>query len=76
MILGDSRSLADLGECFGADLTAAEVSYLWDTEWALTAEDVLWRRTKLGLRIASDDVARLEAFMAALARHSQLRASV
>ena len=40
--------LADLGECFGADLTAAEVRYLMRAEWAETADDVLWRRSKLG----------------------------
>jgi glycerol-3-phosphate dehydrogenase len=76
LILGDARCMADLGECFGADLSAAEVSYLRDTEWALTAEDVLWRRTKLGLRIAPADVVRLEAFMAAMPRDLQQRASV
>ena len=50
-ILGQAKSLADLGECFGADLTAAEVRYLMEREWAGDADDILWRRSKLGLEI-------------------------
>ena len=42
----------DLGTRFGADLTAAEVRYLMTKEWAQTADDVLWRRSKLGLRVS------------------------
>jgi glycerol-3-phosphate dehydrogenase len=64
VLLGDRKSVADLGAHFGADLYAAEVDYLVETEWARTAQDVLWRRTKLGLRVGADDVARLEAFLA------------
>lgn len=48
-ILGNSRTLADLGEIFCANLTAAEVDYLQQAEWAQTSEDILWRRSKLGL---------------------------
>ncbi len=40
-----------LGRSFGAGLTAAEVDYLKAEEWAVSAEDILWRRTKLGLRL-------------------------
>ncbi len=40
-----------LGRSFGAGLTAAEVDYLRAEEWAVSAEDILWRRTKLGLRL-------------------------
>ena len=51
-ILGDARdSRDDLGERFGDDLTAAEVRYLMRHEFAETADDVLWRRSKLGLRL-------------------------
>jgi glycerol-3-phosphate dehydrogenase len=64
-ILGDARSVADLGQHFGADLYAAEVIYLVEMEWARTAEDVLWRRTKQGLRVSAEDVPRLEAFIGA-----------
>ncbi|WP_312858613.1 glycerol-3-phosphate dehydrogenase [Rhizobium sp. G21] len=56
-------SLADLGRVFGGDLTEAEVNYLMDQEWAVDAEDVLWRRTKLGLTLDADSVTALEAYM-------------
>ena len=49
------RAAADLGEHFGAGLTQREVDYLIDHEWARTAEDILWRRTKLGLRVGERD---------------------
>ena len=55
----------DLGEEFGAGLTTAEVNYLIDQEWAASAEDILWRRTKLGLRLTSRQTERLEAYVAA-----------
>lgn len=63
-LLDGARSQADLGLYFGADLTEAEVVYLMDHEWAQSAEDVLWRRSKLGLRISAAEVAALEEFMA------------
>ena len=64
MVLGDAKDLAGLGPQFGADLFGREVDYLVDHEWARTAQDVLWRRTKLGLRVGPEDVARLEAYLA------------
>lgn len=64
-VLGTAKSEADLGEHFGADLYAAEVDYLVAQEWARTAQDILWRRTKLGLKVEPEDVARLEAFLRA-----------
>ncbi len=63
-VLGDARTPADLGPVLGADLTGAEVRYLMDQEWAQTADDVLWRRSKLGLRFAREERARLGTFMA------------
>ncbi|MEM9146556.1 MAG: glycerol-3-phosphate dehydrogenase [Pseudomonadota bacterium] len=63
-VLDGARTQDDLGETFGADLTEREVRFLMDRQWARTAEDVLWRRTKLGLRLETAEVARLEAFMA------------
>ena len=66
-ILDGARSAGDLGRVFGADLTEAEVRYLMREEWAHTAEDVLWRRSKLGLRFAPEEIAALDAFMAASA---------
>jgi glycerol-3-phosphate dehydrogenase len=49
--LGDAKERGDLGRDFGAGLSKAEVDYLVSAEWASTADDVLWRRTKLGLRM-------------------------
>jgi glycerol-3-phosphate dehydrogenase len=64
-VLGDAKRMQDLGEGFGADLTQREVEYLIDNEWARTADDILWRRTKLGLRIGMGDKARLKAWFEA-----------
>jgi glycerol-3-phosphate dehydrogenase len=50
-VTGDARSLADLGHAFTSDLYEAELRYLREVEWARTAYDVLWRRTKLGLHV-------------------------
>lgn len=62
-ILGNARSLEDLGEHFGAGLYAAEVNYLRDNEWARTAEDILWRRSKLGLRMSEGDIECLTSYL-------------
>ncbi|ACL56241.1 glycerol-3-phosphate dehydrogenase [Methylobacterium nodulans] len=62
-ILAGARSPADLGRVFGADLTEREVRYLMRREWAMRAEDVLWRRSKLGLRLEAAQAAALDAFM-------------
>jgi glycerol-3-phosphate dehydrogenase len=64
-LLGSAKSLADLGECFGATLTASEVNYLMAWEWAVTAEDIVWRRSKLGLRLSKDQIAALDRWIAA-----------
>ena len=74
-LLGLARSQADLGRRFGADLYEAEVRYLIEHEWAITAEDVLWRRTKRGLRFSREEAAELEAFMKSRSagRNGQLR---
>lgn len=53
----------DMGQCFGADLFEFEVRYLMQHEWARTAEDILWRRTKLGLLLDNDNVVELESWM-------------
>ncbi len=62
--LGDATSSGDLGQHFGHGLFAAEVDWLIAREWAMTAEDVLWRRTKLGLRLGPDQVTALADYMA------------
>lgn len=65
LVLGESRSEADLGEHFGARLYAREVRYLIAEEWARSADDVLWRRTKAGLHLTSEQRARVAEWMGA-----------
>ncbi|WP_257166502.1 glycerol-3-phosphate dehydrogenase [Bradyrhizobium sp. SRS-191] len=72
-ILGDARSRADLGQAFGAQLTEAEVRYLMSREWARFADDVLWRRSKLGLSLGATERDALAAFMAAAGARSAPR---
>ena len=63
-ILGDAKSQSDLGQAFGASLTAAEVDWMMQHEFALTTDDVLWRRTRLGLHIKGEHVQALADYMA------------
>ncbi|MFY0691610.1 MAG: glycerol-3-phosphate dehydrogenase [Paracoccaceae bacterium] len=62
-ILGDARSLEDLGEGFGATITECELLWAIRKEWVCTAEDFVWRRTKLGLKLREDQIARIDAFI-------------
>ena len=62
-IVGVAKSIEDLGEDFGGGLTAAEVDYLVAEEWARSAQDILWRRSKLGLCLSKGDVARLDTYL-------------
>ena len=73
-LLGQAKSATDLGRHFGATLTEAEVRYLIDQEWAVTGEDVLWRRSKLGLRLSEAAGAALSAWMGEIARPAVRRA--
>jgi glycerol-3-phosphate dehydrogenase len=63
-VLGDAKDRADLGPAFGEGLTGAEVRYLMTKEWARFPDDVLWRRSKLGLTMPRGDRDALAAFMA------------
>lgn len=63
-VLGEARSSQDLGQHFGWDLYAAEVDYLVANEWARTAQDIVWRRTKVGLRLSAEEVAALDTYLA------------
>jgi glycerol-3-phosphate dehydrogenase len=63
-VLGTAKSSADLGQSFGATLTAAEVKYLIANEWALSAEDIVWRRSKLGLRLSAEQIAAIDEWIA------------
>ena len=62
-VLGEAKSADDLGEAFGATLTAREIDYLMAHEYARTAEDVVWRRNKLGLRLSKDEISTLDDWM-------------
>jgi glycerol-3-phosphate dehydrogenase len=64
-LLGSANSMAELGPDYGCGLSQAELAYLAREEWARTAEDVLWRRSKLGLHLTRE---QQEAVAAALTR--------
>lgn len=66
-ILGGAVAVHDLGRDFGAGLTEAEVRYLVREEWARSSDDILWRRTKLGLRLPREVAQEIDAFIASLA---------
>jgi len=63
-ILGAAKTAEDLGRDFGATLTEAEVRFLIDKEFARTADDILWRRSKLGLRMNDEQRRALEVWLA------------
>ncbi len=67
-ILGDAKTAADLGRAFGAGLTETEITYLMRREWAMTAQDVIWRRSKLGLRLSPAQIEEIESYMTAQGR--------
>jgi glycerol-3-phosphate dehydrogenase len=71
-ILGSAKCLAELGLHFSHGLYAAEADYLVAMEWAHTAEDILWRRSKLGLRFTPEEVATLEAYVSAKSRNESV----
>jgi glycerol-3-phosphate dehydrogenase len=69
-ILKDAQSMDDLGPRFTGDLTGAEVRYLVENEWAQTPEDVLWRRSKLGIAATPEERAALSRFIGSLSPQS------
>src|ERR1700712_204320 len=66
-VLGNAKDRADLGPAFGPELTGTEVRYLMTREWARFPDDILWRRSKLGLTMPPGDREALTAFMPAAA---------
>jgi len=68
-LLEGMQSLADLGDHLGAGLYSREVDYLCDVEWANSPEDILWRRTKLGLFTTAQEQAGVQQYLEALARN-------
>jgi glycerol-3-phosphate dehydrogenase len=67
-LLARAKSLADLGEALAPDLYEAELIYLRDHEWACNAEDVLWRRSKLGLHTPPETAERVDSWFNNAAR--------
>ncbi|MBT7966374.1 MAG: glycerol-3-phosphate dehydrogenase, partial [Proteobacteria bacterium] len=62
-ILKDAKRYDDLGEFFGGNLYESEVRYLIENEWARSAEDILWRRTKEGLRLSKSEIEKVDRFL-------------
>lgn len=62
-IIGNSKSLADLGRHFGADLYQAEVDYLIKNEWVRSAFSCVWINSKLGLFMQKDEIAQLDEYI-------------
>jgi glycerol-3-phosphate dehydrogenase len=63
LVLGDATRLEELGQHFGAGLTEREVEYMRAEEFAQTAEDVLWRRSKCGLHMTENELRGVQEFM-------------
>lgn len=61
-ILGHARSMADPGRGFGGGLTEAELDDLARDEWARTADDALWRRSKPGLHLSQVQIEAVAAY--------------
>jgi glycerol-3-phosphate dehydrogenase len=64
MVLGNANSIDQLGEDFGEGLWEVEIRYLMTNEWASCADDVVWRRSKLGLLMSDQQIAHLDQWMA------------
>lgn len=62
-VLGNAKAEEELGQVFCEDLTEREAVYLMDKEWARTADDILWRRSKLGIGASPDQISALETWM-------------
>jgi glycerol-3-phosphate dehydrogenase len=75
IVLAGARNMSGLGRHFGAGLYEREVEYLVAHEWAETAGDILWRRTKIGLHISADGAAALADWLAQRSPRSHAAAS-
>ena len=63
-LLGEAATPGDLGEDFGAGLHAREIDFLCEREWARTGDDILFRRSKLGLHVPAGTIERIDAYLA------------
>ena len=73
-LLDGATTADDLGQKFGATLTEREITWLMEREYARTAEDVVWRRNKLGLRLSKEEIETLDTWMSEK-RHSAARSA-
>ena len=62
-LLGDAKTAEDMGEAFGATITAKELDRAMQVEWVRSGEDFVWRRTKLGLRLSEAQIARIDDYI-------------
>jgi glycerol-3-phosphate dehydrogenase len=62
-LLEGVQKIEDLGRHLGADLYQREVDFLIETEWAASVEDIIWRRSKLGLRLSPVEIGRLASYL-------------
>lgn len=62
-ILGSAKQLSDMGEAFGATITARELDWGIENEWVRCAQDFVWRRTRLGLRLSPEQIAAIDAYV-------------
>ncbi|CAM4245679.1 glycerol-3-phosphate dehydrogenase [Vibrio agarivorans] len=69
-LLEGIKTIEQLGENFGGTLFQHEIDFLMNTEWAYSAEDIIWRRTKVGLELSNTQVEHIEAYIAE--QHSKL----
>ncbi len=67
-IFGNTRQIEELGQGFGAGITQRELDWAVENEWVHTAEDFLWRRTKLGLYLTPDEVGAIEDYLSTAAQ--------
>ena len=63
LMLADVSSSADLGPDFGADIFQPELDWVINHEWVMTAEDFVWRRTRLGLRLTEKQIVKIDDYI-------------
>jgi len=72
-MLGEARDMSDLGQDFGGGLSEAEARWLVENEFAVSAEDIIWRRTRLGLHMPPEGVKRLKAWLIEQKGHESIK---
>ena len=69
VLLASVKTKQDLGTHFGHGLYQTEVDYLVEHEWAISAQDILWRRTKLGLKFTTNEIEQLQHYLVDISKH-------